>query len=49
MKVSELVAEIMELERTDPTMYYFAMDMLFDNLLQNLKRVRKANDKKRCK
>lgn len=41
MKVAELVKEIMDLERTDPTMYYFAMDILFDNLIQHLKRLKK--------
>ena len=27
-KVSDLIAELMELERNDPPMYYFAMELL---------------------
>ena len=46
MKVSELLYNLMELEKSDPAMYFYAMEMLLENLLHNIKRYKKEAKKK---
>jgi len=47
-KVSEIIAELMELEQKDPPMYFFAVEIIIENLLANIKRYKKDAEKK-CK
>ena len=46
MKVSELIAEFFDLERNDPAMYFFAMELILENLLTNVKRYKKNAEKR---
>lgn len=46
-KVSEIVAELMELEQKDTPMYYFAMEILIEHLLENIKKIKKKEEKKK--
>ena len=43
--VANKVYEIMEWEKSNPVMYFFAMEILIENLLENIKRYKKNAEK----